>query len=516
MRRMIALVFENRDTSKLIQYILEMQKYSVLVFSSENQLEFFLRSTKPDLYIVQGTCKNIESLGVVDKIKGSIVNENVPILVVDTLDENNIDTFLAKGVADYLIWPASPMQLETRVNGVLKAKMNQDQIDYVVEHKTHELLEVQSVMIESLATLAEYRDPETGGHIKRTQNYVKALAMELQKLPKHAATLTEKDIDLMYLSVPLHDIGKVGVRDDILLKPGKLTAEEYEEMKRHTTIGHETIMVTESKLKNNAFLKYADEVAYTHQEKWDGSGYPRGLKGEEIPLIGRMMAVADVYDALISKRVYKEAMTHEEAKRIIVDGRGSHFDPDMVDAFVSLEETFINISRLYADFAEIKHDYVSSDTVFNSRIKRILIADDSKLMLTIFANQLTNMGYKVTTVPDGQLAFDYFMAETFDLVITDLEMPVVDGFGLVQLIRSCGNTTKRSIPVIALTASKFDLTKEDIRQFGFDDYMLKPLDVELLRLKLMGSEERIEGNPPVAPKEVLTNYLPLPSAKALS
>jgi putative two-component system response regulator len=162
--------------------------------------------------------------------------------------------------------------------------------------------------------------------------------------------LTEHTIKLLFKSVPLHDIGKVGIPDRILLKPGKLTPEEFEIMKTHTTLGRDAIVTAERRLGVNVdFLTYAKEVAYSHQEKWNGSGYPEGLAGDAIPISARLMAVGDVYDALISRRPYKEPMPHNQAVQLIIDGRGTHFDPDIVDAFIALQDDFLAISQQYAD-----------------------------------------------------------------------------------------------------------------------------------------------------------------------
>ena len=166
---------------------------------------------------------------------------------------------------------------------------------------------------------------------------------------KYKDVLTNEYIELLYKSAPLHDIGKVGVRDSILLKPGRLTEEEFEEMKKHTTYGGESLMVGIKELGEESFLTLAKEIALTHHEKWDGTGYPRGLSKEQIPISGRLMALSDVYDALISKRVYKAAFTHEEAKNIILEGKGTHFDPDVVDAFIKIEAKFIEIMKEFRD-----------------------------------------------------------------------------------------------------------------------------------------------------------------------
>ncbi|MGE5839591.1 MAG: CHASE2 domain-containing protein [Deltaproteobacteria bacterium] len=217
------------------------------------------------------------------------------------------------------------------------------------KERTRELALAQEAIIQSMASLTETRDPETGGHIMRTQNYVRLLAETLRQRPKYRVLLDDETIDLLYKSAPLHDIGKVGVRDSILLKPGKLSEAEFEEMKRHAVIGRNAIKATERTLRNRSFLRFAHDIAYTHHEKWDGSGYPQGLKGEQIPLCGRLMALADAYDALISQRVYKPPLTHEEAIRIIVKDKGSHFDPDVVDAFLSVSWKFQSIAQKYAD-----------------------------------------------------------------------------------------------------------------------------------------------------------------------
>ncbi len=216
--------------------------------------------------------------------------------------------------------------------------------------RSQQLVQSQDATILSLTALAETRDPETGGHIQRTRDYILVLARCLARKRKFQPILDRDCIELLYKSAPLHDIGKVGIADSILLKPGRLTEQEFTEMQRHTLLGADTLAEAErlgSNGSDRSFLGLAREIALTHHEKWDGSGYPQGLKGEDIPLGGRLMALADVYDALVTKRVYKDAMPHEEAMRIIVDGRGSHFDPDVVDAFLETRDEFLKISTRY-------------------------------------------------------------------------------------------------------------------------------------------------------------------------
>jgi len=201
-----------------------------------------------------------------------------------------------------------------------------------------------------MASLAETRDSDTGNHIRRTQYYVKALAEKLKTHPRFGYFLSDQTILMLFKSAPLHDIGKVGIPDRILLKPGRFTPEEFEIMKAHTTLGRDAIEHAEKQLGLQVeFLTLAKEIAYYHQEKWDGSGYPTGISGDDIPISARLMALADVYDALICRRVYKEGMPHEKAAAIIVESKGTHFDPDVADAFVELQSEFRVIAARFAD-----------------------------------------------------------------------------------------------------------------------------------------------------------------------
>jgi len=218
--------------------------------------------------------------------------------------------------------------------------------------RNKELVVMQNFTIQCLAALTETRDSETGGHILRCQHYVKILSKGLAKLPQFSRLLNEETIDLLYKSAPLHDIGKVGIPDRILLKPDKLTDDEYVEMKKHALYGREAIRRAEQiygKEVNDSFLQFGKVMAYSHHEKWDGSGYPEGLTGENIPLFGRIMAIADVYDALICKRRYKPSFTHEEAIYVIAQNKGTHFDPVVVEVFLDVNEEFKKIAQQFPD-----------------------------------------------------------------------------------------------------------------------------------------------------------------------
>ncbi len=261
------------------------------------------------------------------------------------------------GAVDYISKPINPATLLSRVNTHLSLKRLSD----VLRHRNHvlkdeiekgvqEIRAVQEATIYAMASLAETRDNETGNHIRRTQHYVKTLAQTLRTHPRFSHYLTDEQIEMLYMSAPLHDIGKVGIPDHILLKPGRLDAAEFEIMKTHTTLGYQSILsATERVSGGSGFLTCAMEIALSHQEKWDGSGYPKGLSGDEIPISARLMAVADVYDALISERYYKKAFSHETAVGIILEGRGSHFDPDVAEAFNAIQAEFLEIAKKFSD-----------------------------------------------------------------------------------------------------------------------------------------------------------------------
>ena len=336
-------------------------------------------------------------------------------------------------------------------------------------------------MIESLAALAECRDPETGGHIQRTQNYVKALAVHLREHSRFRDILDAETIEILYLSAPLHDIGKIGVRDHVLLKPGRLDEAELAEMKRHAMIGEEALRRAEQKLGRSTFLRHARDIAGAHQEKWDGSGYPRGLKGEEIPLSARLMALADVYDALISARVYKSGLPHDKAARIIEEGRGSHFDPDVVDAFLAVQETFRNIALTFMDRETVGKAHGAQAPMGPLRV---LLVEDNPINREIMLSQLGAMGCTVAEAADGRAALQKHRSGEFDLVLTDIEMPELDGYGLAAEIRRCEQGSGRRTPILAITASDFDLDEGKARSAGLDGYMLKPLDLNVLARKL--------------------------------
>jgi putative two-component system response regulator len=483
----ILLVDDNTTNLQLLHETLDGLGYNILIAKNGKTAVSIAQKANPALILLDIMMPEMDGYEVCNRLKSDEKTSRIPIIFITALsDVEDEAKGLALGAVDYITKPFNPELVKARVRNHLELKRYRDHLEKLVTARTKRLALVQAVTIESLATLAEYRDPETGGHIKRTQNYVKALAKQLKDRPRLQHELNDDTIELLYLSAPLHDIGKVGVPDHILLKPGKLTDAEFEEMKKHTIYGNEALRITEQKLGGDSFLHYAREIAYTHQEKWGGSGYPRRLKGDEIPLCGRLMALADVYDALISKRIYKPPMPHEKAVEIIVEGKGKHFDPDVVDAFLELENTFRNIALTFADYDEerVMLGVQAIHSKSGQRIETILLVEDNEINLEIMQSQLTSMGYKVDSAVNGKAALSMYQKKTYDLILTDIEMPEMNGYALTAEIRRLEQNALRLTPILAITASEFDLNAEIAKSHGFNGYMLKPLEIEVLKKKL--------------------------------
>ncbi|GAB6146556.1 response regulator [Desulfocicer niacini] len=347
----------NIDTVKAVL----SEKYLIQAAVDGKTALKIIQKKKPDLILLDIMMPGMDGYEVCQRIKADPANENIPIIFLTARDEVEDETKgLSLGAVDYITKPISPSILQVRIKNHLLLKASRDFLkrqNEILEKKvierTQQMEELQDVSMVAMGALAESRDPETGNHIRRTQHYVKLLATLLQNHPRFKAFLTPTVITSLFKSAPLHDIGKVGIPDHILLKPGKLTEDEFHIMKRHATYGANAISAAETKISRaEPFLIFAKEIASSHHEKWDGSGYPLKLKGDEIPTSARLMAVADVYDALISRRVYKPPFSHETSVAIIKEGEGSHFDPDMVDIFLENSDQFNTIAQQYADSEE--------------------------------------------------------------------------------------------------------------------------------------------------------------------
>ncbi len=348
------LVFIVDDVPENIQIALShLQKIDcdfAYATSGEQALER-IKVSLPHIILMDVMMPGLSGFDTVVEINKDPVLSTIPVIFLTARAESeDITRGFELGAVDYITKPFKGAELRSRVLNHLELYSYRTRLEELVEQRTHETELLKDVIIEAMGEMAEYRDPETGRHIQRTRNYVKLLSESLVNHGHFTDKLTPEYIELLQKSAPLHDIGKVAIRDSILLKPGKLTAEEFEEMKAHTIFGEEAISNLEQMAgAQTSFLRCAKNIAGSHHEKYNGTGYPRGLSGEEIPLAGRIMAVADVYDALISNRVYKKAMSHKQARKIILESKGTHFDPRLIEAFVRVEPEFYSIAMNFKD-----------------------------------------------------------------------------------------------------------------------------------------------------------------------
>lgn len=354
----ILVVDDNLDNLSLMSSLLKDVYKVKIANNGEKAIKNARSDSPPDLILLDIMMPGLSGYEVCQHLKADPATRHIPIIFLTAMTATEDEKRgLEMGAVDYITKPISPPIVMARVATQLHLKAAADflrdknlYLEAEVAKRTREVAAIQDVTILAMASLAETRDNETGNHIRRTQFYVKALAEHLKDHPRFNHYLTPQTIEMIFKSAPLHDIGKVGIPDRILLKPGRFEPEEFEIMKTHTTLGRDAIQHAETQLGMDVeFLNLAKEIAYGHQEKWDGSGYPEGIGGDDIPIPARLMAVADVYDALISRRVYKEGMPHEKAVKIITEGKGSHFDPDIVDAFLEITEEFQTIAAHFSD-----------------------------------------------------------------------------------------------------------------------------------------------------------------------
>lgn len=360
-RPTVLIVDDTPENLTLMHGLLKDRYRTKVAPSGERALQILASHPVPDLVLLDIMMPGIGGFEVCRRIKSNPKTEHLPVIFLTSKAEvEDEQQGFDAGAVDYIVKPFSAPIVLARVETHLKLKAVADFLkdknsflQEEVARRTHEVQVIQDVTIVAMASLAETRDNETGNHIRRTQHYVRALAHRLKSWPRFRSLLDHQTIELIYKSAPLHDIGKVGIPDRILLKPGRLTPAEFEIMKTHTILGRNAIAAAE-KVSDapSSFLRFAREIAHYHQEKWDGSGYPEGLAGDDIPVSARLMAVADVYDALISRRVYKPPFPQETAVRILREGRGKHFDPDMLDAFLDIAEDFAEIAARYSDSEE--------------------------------------------------------------------------------------------------------------------------------------------------------------------
>lgn len=349
-KKKILLVDDLVENLKLLVNIFHTHDYEIIIAKNGQEALDIVDNAKPDLILLDVNMPIKNGYEVCQELKENPHTKNIPIIFLTALNDiKDEKKGLALGAVDFITKPFSPDIVQARVKNHLELKDYQDNLEELVKISVREKENVQRVAIDALAILAEYRDNETGGHIIRTREYVGLLANHLKTHKKFKSYLNDENIEMLYNSAPLHDIGKVAIKDMILLKPDRLTEEEMEEMKLHAYFGFRALDKAERKLDGKSFLSMAKEMAYSHHERYDGTGYPRSLKGEDIPIPGRFMAVADVYDALISKRVYKAPFAHSKSVEIIASESGKAFDPDIVEAFLALQEDFRQTALQNAD-----------------------------------------------------------------------------------------------------------------------------------------------------------------------
>lgn len=373
----ILVVDDNKENLNVIGHLLRPLYHVRVANSGIRALEIARANPQPELILLDVMMPELDGYEVLRRLRADPTTHDIPVIFVTAMDADEDEEHgLLLGAVDYLSKPVKPALLLARVKTQLDLKAARDvladqnaYLDAEVHRRMAENDLIKDFALHAMATLAEKRDNETGNHLHRTKAYTEALMDTLKEHPRFKQELEDPEARRRIAkAAPLHDIGKVGIPDAILLKPGKLSPEEFEIMKTHAAIGAQTINeailsvqrgqaqigeIDPATLRALDFLEISKQIAGGHHEKWNGSGYPLGLSGDSIPLPARLMAIADVFDALMSKRHYKKAFSFEDTVQLIVDGRSQHFDPDIVDAFLMIKNKFLDIANQYADLPNI-------------------------------------------------------------------------------------------------------------------------------------------------------------------
>ncbi|MCL2226394.1 MAG: response regulator [Oscillospiraceae bacterium] len=339
-RKTIFLVDDNRSNLVMGKTALS-GIYNVFTVNSGARMFQALEKTTPDLILLDVEMPEMDGYDVLERLKSDENTAHIPVIFLTAMNSEETEfKGLSLGAVDYITKPFSPPLLLKRIELHLQLVEYNNNLMRMVKEKTQEVVSLKNAVLKTTAELVEHRDATTGNHIDRTQRYIKILIGAIKEYGVYEKEISALDVELVLQSSALHDVGKISIKDSILLKPGPLTPEEFEEMKEHTTFGERIILDIKDSTTDSDFLEYARILAVTHHEKWDGNGYPHGLKGEDIPLLGRIMAIADVYDALVTDRPYKKAFPHSKAVMIIEDGKGTHFDPTLVNLFLVVHDEF--------------------------------------------------------------------------------------------------------------------------------------------------------------------------------
>ncbi|MFP3042169.1 response regulator [Treponema primitia] len=342
-RKRVLLVDDNQVNLKMARNTL-MNKYDVFTVPSAEKMFLFLESNPVDLILLDILMPDLSGYEAIIVLKKNEKTKDIPVIFLTSKTDpgSELEGFNL-GAVDYIAKPFSPPLLIKRVDVHMLVESQKwelrylnDKLQQLVDEKTGTVLNLRRGILKTISNLVEWRDDVTGEHVERTEYFLRILTEEMRKKRVYAAELESWNLELFFQSAQLHDVGKIAIRDSILLKTAGLTEEEFEEMKKHTTFGEKIIEKIQEGVKETVFLTHARIMAGSHHEKWDGSGYPRGLAGENIPLQGRLMAIVDVYDALVSQRPYKKAFSPDEAAKIIGGERERHFDPNITDVFLGI------------------------------------------------------------------------------------------------------------------------------------------------------------------------------------
>lgn len=354
----VLIVDDTPENILVLASILKNDYIVQMATSGEKALHNLATGPLPGIILLDIEMPEMDGYTVCTLLKANPKTAHIPVIFVTSYGDADSETKgLSLGAADYLHKPCNPGIVLMRIKTQLENSLYRQNLHSLVMERTHEILLTQKVTIRALATMAEWRDPETGEHIQRTADYVHCIAKKLAENPKYMYMLNPDMLKLLHDSAPLHDIGKVSIPDNILFKAGILNATERSLMRQHTTFGASIFSKIEESL-NNSFFKVAKEIAHSHHEFWNGEGYPQGLRGMDIPLSAQIMAVADVYDALRSKRVYKAAMPHQEAMEQMLLSRGIQFAPDVLDAAVTVQAELRAIAERSAGWDNNHHNIV--------------------------------------------------------------------------------------------------------------------------------------------------------------
>ncbi|MBI3560905.1 MAG: response regulator [Gammaproteobacteria bacterium] len=366
----ILVVDNNPLNVEIINQCLQRDGYRVIRAASGPSALALMQQHDIDLVLLDILLPERQGYELLQQLKTDVHLRHTPVIIISNADDQTtIAHCIASGADDYLTKPINAVLLRARVNSSLDKKRLHDseshyrhelelfnsRLQAKIQAQVNEIVSAHLGAIFATSKLAESKDPETGAHLERLRVFCKLLAEDLAGYKQYAADIDQEFINCIYAASPLHDIGKVGIPDNVLLKPGKLDTQEWVVMRQHTIIGANTLRAVAEKHPGNGFIQMGIEIAECHHEKWDGSGYPHGLCGEKIPLAARILALADVYDALTSVRCYKAAFSHAQSRQIILEGAGKHFDPAIVQAFLRCERAFIDTKQRYTDDADEVH-----------------------------------------------------------------------------------------------------------------------------------------------------------------